>query len=644
MVRSQTEPSSGETSPNVKNKCKSANHLQSPVILDGELTPTASTEGDVPSLKDPLLDMEISEVKEPPESSINNPESEAMADVEQKEDSQLDTPMKVDENEALSPDPVTTDVDRDNKGPKDSRIEPSVTEEQLPLGESKILTTSLVSPRVAEQVVGKAPSKAAPLPSNEEEKPRVSDEDEEKSLDAFEKKATPSINQIVPAELPANTERPANTNVVIGELGGEHVVKTFPSEKEIAGGLYGKESLAENNQIEAENELNAPMSKSDSPLRIVKKLSKERTEGIFEQTEQTLKHTPSQAALMADQDSGELYDARGVVKSGERVDDRSKLDISFAKKSEEISLAFNSGDLSTVDREIRKDKLDGVEQLGIVKNKSGVLTESEISRHYTAEEMARMDLVDAAKRKDEIERLMTEDFKRKTSSTKQVAVEIDGRTRFRKDSLLRKMNEKRIKKTIDEKELKVNVGVKDRKSKYLAMASQSKRESLEKKKRKVSAGDIRKSRGNAHSKYINSVKRQSSQTVSGRPKSPILRRSSRPRLSAKRESWRRESERGGKPKDLKSTSAGVSQRNRSHTEHKASDEKYRAKNKSPRLSASEIERAKLKAVEDLASKQSYPYGPNAAKMLEARKSDSLLSIEKSKSELYSTIDENEADE
>merc|ERR1711920_890533 len=128
------------------------------------------------------------------------------------------------------------------------------------------------------------------------------------------------------------------------------------------------------------------------------------------------------------------------------------------------------------------------------------------------------DLVDAAKRKDEIERLMTEDFKRKTSSPKQLAIEIDGGTRLRKDSLMRSMNEKKIKKTIDGKQLKVNVGVKDRKSK-----------------------------GNAHSKYINSVKRQSSQT--GRPKSPIQRRSSRPRLSAKRESWLRESKMGGKPKD-----------------------------------------------------------------------------------------------
>merc|ERR1711920_600931 len=252
------------------------------------------------------------------------------------------------------------------------------------------------------------------------------------------------------------------------------------------------------------------------------------------------------------------------------------------------------------------------------------------------------DLVDAAKRKDEIERLMTEDFKRKTSSPKHLAIEIDGGTRLRKDSLMRSMNEKKIKKTIDGKQLKVNVGVKDRKSKYLAMASQKNRESLERIKRKVSTGDIRKSKGNAHSKYINSVKRQSSQT--GRPKSPIQRRSSRPRLSAKRESWLRESKMGGKPKDLRTTSSEVSRRNRSHTEHKASDEKNRAKVISPRLNASEIKRAKLKAVEDLASKQSYPYGPNAAKLLEARKSDSLLSIEKNQSELYSTIEENEADE
>merc|ERR1712060_20014 len=188
------------------------------------------------------------------------------------------------------------------------------------------------------------------------------------------------------------------------------------------------------------------------------------------------------------------------------------------------------------------------------------------------------------------------------------------------------------------------MGVKDRKSKYLAMASINNPDSPEKKKRKMSAGDRRKSRGNAHSKYINSVKRQSSQTVSGRPKSPIRRGTSRPRLSAKRETWRRDSERGEKPKDLKATSAEVSSRNRSHTEHKASDEKYKVKVISPRLNASEIDRAKLKAVEELASKQSYPYGPNAAKMLEARKSDSLLSIEKNQSELYSTIEENEADE
>merc|ERR1711920_66581 len=107
-----------------------------------------------------------------------------------------------------------------------------------------------------------------------------------------------------------------------------------------------------------------------------------------------------------------------------------------------------------------------------------------------------------------IVRLMTEDFRRKTSSPKHLAIEIDGRTRFRTDSLLRKMNEKRIKKTIDENELKVNMGVKDRKSKYLAMASINNPDSPEKKKRKMSAGDRRKSRGNAHSKYINSVKRQ----------------------------------------------------------------------------------------------------------------------------------------
>merc|ERR1711920_702857 len=254
------------------------------------------------------------------------------------------------------------------------------------------------------------------------------------------------------------------------------------------------------------------------------------------------------------------------------------------------------------------------------------------------------DLVDAAKRKDEIERLMTEDFKRKTSSPKHLAIEIDGGTRLRKDSLMRSMNEKRIKKTIDGKELKVNVGVKDRKSKYLAMAGQKKIESLEKKKRKVSAGDIRKSKGNAHSKYINSVKRQSSQTISVRSKPAVHRKSSRPRLSAKRESWLRESERRGKPKDAKTTSAEVSRRNRSYTGHKTSDEKYKAKDIAPRLNASEIERAKLKAVEALASKQSYSYGPNAAKLLEARKSDSSLSIEKNQSELYSTIEENEADE
>merc|ERR1712050_373954 len=113
---------------------------------------------------------------------------------------------------------------------------------------------------------------------------------------------------------------------------------------------------------------------------------------------------------MAARDSGEYYDTNSVIKSGERVDDRSMLDVSIAKKTEQISTAFNSGDLSSVDRESRKDELDGVEQMGIVKNKSSVLIEceSEISRHYTAEEMARMDLVDAAKRKDEIERLMTE--------------------------------------------------------------------------------------------------------------------------------------------------------------------------------------------------------------------------------------------
>jgi len=633
MSRSQTGPP-GKASPNEREKKErnSAHHLQYPGNSDSELTPSISTEADVASLKDPLQDMEFSEAKEPQESSMNNPESEAMVVGEQKEDSQLEISMKVEEN--ATSDPVISDVDRDDKDPNDSRTVPSVPEEQLPLGDSeKLPTTSIVSTGLVEQVVEKTPTEAATLPSsNEEEKPRVSDEDEEKSQDAFEKHPQPSINQIVPAESPAKTDLPSNTNVIIGEQGGEHVVKTFPNEKEIAG-VHDQELRAKDSEI-AEDGLNATMSKADPPPRIVKKLSKERIEGFIEQSALTLKHNPSPAALMADRDSGELYDTEGVVKSGERVDDRSRFDISFAKKAEQISNAFITGDLSSVNRESRKDELNGVEQLGIVKNKSGSLIESEISRHYTytAEEMARMNLVDAAKRKDEIERLMTEDFKRKTSSPKHLATEIDGRTRFRKDSLLRKMNENRIKKTVDGKDLKVNVGVKDRKSAYLAMASQNNRDSIEKKKRKVSAVDIRKSRGNAHSKYRNSVKRQSSQTVSGRPKSPTQRRTSRPRLNAKRESWRRESE------------SGVSQRNRSYTEHKAADERSKGKVVSPRLSASEIERAKLKAVDELASKQSYPYGPNAAKMLEIRKSDSSLNIEKNQSEFYSINEENEADE
>merc|ERR1719320_1523995 len=271
--------------------------------------------------------------------------------------------------------------------------------------------------------------------------------------------------------------------------------------------------------------------------------------------------------------------------------------------------------------------------MGLVKKISSGVSESEISKHYTSAEMSQLDLVDAAKRKNEYERLMTESFKSK-SSYSDVGAEVDGRTRYRTESILRKMNENRIKKTIDEKELKVDIGVKDRKNAYLARLNP---DCSDKRTRKMSAGDIRRSTGNAHSKYRNSVKRQSSKTISGKPISPIKRRTSRPRLSAKRESWRRESE--TEQKSIGKTRSEDYRRSNSYTEQKNSDAKYRRKLTSPRIKASEIEKSKLKAVNELASKQSYPYGPNAAKLLEKRKSDHLLSVEENELEQNAKTEE-----
>lgn len=521
--------------------------------------------------------------------------------VEVKDASESKIACEVEENAAPNPEVVRPDMNWDDEAHKSG-------EQLLPGDGKKSHTVSEVSSQSTLQRVEKVSTEVSSQP-----------------CEAREEKALIIAN--IP-QLPKGVVPETETDtVVIAEHGGEQIVGVLPSVNEIADEPGGQDSNFEDNQIETETPEDAVNSEGSRPHRVVNKLSKERTEGMFGQSKLTPTHKTSSAAIAADYDNLEVYDTHTVVKSGVKVDDMNKLDFNFAKRAEEMSNAFRIGDhIPTSQQERSQNELDGVQQKRLVKNTSTMMEfgESEISKHYTHAEMSTLDDVDAAKRKNDLENLMTVGFKKKKSSL-DLGTEIDGRTRYRKESILRKMKEIKVKKTVNEKDLKVDVGVKDRMNMFLAKVNQP--ENFENRKRNVSAYVARKTiTGNAHSKYINSVKRNSSRTVTGKPPSPLKRKSSRPRLSAKRESWRRESETELKVGDQRTLSE-TDLLGRNYTEYKTSPKSRRKTAISPkkaRLKASEIQKSKLKAAQELASKESYPYGPNAAKMIEMRRSKSDL--------------------
>jgi len=498
---------------------------------------------------------------------------------------------------------------------------------------------------------------SSPPQDTEEQKALDSDVQEEKTSGTIgDEKISHGFLVIPESPLAApqqDEDKPTET-IVIAEEGGEQFIKV-PSIDE-ATALNDQELP----QIGIENDGNGINDEqadkiSPLPVRAVNKLSKDRTEGTFGYSKPAAEHQTSPAARLADLGKREeYYSDEQIVKSGEKLDDLSLLELDFARKAEQISAAFSVGDLSSL-KTITGDELNGVQHKRLVSNMDIDFTDTQITRHFTDEEMALLEGVDASKRKEAIMRMMTASFKKKTSvDLRDVDV---SKIRNRQESYIQKSKESPT-KTNSKKNLGVKVDVARRKSKYLANLEENKAKSKHRAKR-PSSGDSKKLRSAAQLKYMRSVqrldstssstlKRKKSSTVISNP--ALLKRkstSSRPRLNAKRESWRKNGTEQ-KSSDL------LRMRSLTFTEGKNSEPGNRRNTyTSPRierLKSSEIEEAKMRAARGLSYKPEYPYGPHAAKMMEERASQRNLLKEKDTQALQemlsesSVIQEDEVDE
>merc|ERR1719193_1187027 len=81
------------------------------------------------------------------------------------------------------------------------------------------------------------------------------------------------------------------------------------------------------------------------------------------------------------------------------------LELDFAKKAEQISAAFSGSDISS-QKTVTGDELNGVQHQRLVSNMDIDFADNQITRHFTDEEMALLEGVDASKRKEAIMRMM----------------------------------------------------------------------------------------------------------------------------------------------------------------------------------------------------------------------------------------------
>jgi len=434
-----------------------------------------------------------------------------------------------------------------------------------------------------------------------------------------------------PIAAPQQDEDKLTGTMVIAEEGGEQFIKV-PSSTTEATASHDQQlpQMIENEDAGIDNEQTDKI--SPLPVRAVNKLSKDRTEGTFGSSKPVSQHQTSPAARMADLDKRDhYYSDEQIVRSGKKLDDLSMLELDFAKKAEQISAAFSVSDLSS-QKTITGDELNGVQHKRLVSKMDIDFADNQITRHFTDEEMALLEGVDASKRKEAIMRMMSAGFKKTTSvDLKDVDV---SKIRNRQESYIQKMNESPTKKN-PKNSLGVKVDVARRKSKYLANLEENQSKSKLRVKRS-SSGDSKKFRSAAQLKYMRSLQRMDSTSASylkRKKSSPtasnpgLLKRkstSSRPRLNAKRESWRKNGAEQKSGDHLRMRSLTTTEEKNSELGNRRNT--YTSARKE-RLNSSEIKEAKMREAR-LSYKPEYPYGPHAAKMMEERASQRNLLKEK----------------
>jgi len=623
----------------------------------GSVSPNVSPRPEPSPTPDAAIDM--SEEKEFPQ----NPEGSPAAGPESEE---KETSLKVSDNNIIpaveenltlpSGSLVPTSqakVELDTAYEENEVPLPMITEDNLPPGEGN------TEPKASEV--------SSPPQDTQEQKALDSNVQEEKTSGTIGDEKISHGFLVIPESprtAPQQDEDKPTETLVIAEEGGEQFIKV-PSTIDEATALNDQElpQIGIENNVGGTNEEHADKI-SPLPVRAVNKLSKDRTEGIFGNSKPAPEHQTSAAARLADLGKREeYYSDEQIVKSGEKLDDLSTLELDFAHKAEQISAAFSVGDLSSL-KTITGDELNGVQHKRLVSNMDIDFTDTQITRHFTEEEMALLEGVDASKRKEAIMRMMSAGFKKNTSvDLRDVDV---SKIRNRQESYIQKSKESPTKKN-SKKNLGVKVDVARRKSKYLANLEENQAKAKSKQRiRRPSSGDSKKFRSAAQLKYMRSVQRLDSTSTSStsstlkRKKSntlvsnpALLKRkstSSRPRLNAKRESWRKNGTEQKSSDLLRMRSLTFTEGKNSEPGNRRNTYTSPRKETKERLKSSEIEEAKMRAARGLSYKPEYPYGPHAAKMMEERESQRNLLKEKDTQALHemlsesSVIPEDEVDE
>lgn len=442
------------------------------------------------------------------------------------------------------------------------------------------------------QIVDDSREEKTPVLITEDEKALVSQEEEQKSI---------VYPIIVRPNLQTRPEFTSDT-IFISEKGGEQILKILPTAKERAVVLEGEPTIIRHCEREKQN---ANISETAQSVGVINKPYKTETDGLLEPSNEI--HT-QKFDLLNNVEHNDHQD----IESVDRVDDIFGLNLSLM----EIPPDFETGDLGPSPRTI--NVLDGVWQKSSARNSSIALNNTEIKMRLAKKEMPTRDDINATARTQDTDSLNNE-ICTKTKST-DLVIESDQKNRDQISLLMRKMNESRVKKAVRMINSKVKAVTKDESNPNLSNIKEP--DSLTNDLASQSLDNIKKTK--PQMKYLNSIKRMSSNpintlprksrvTAATKPGGGLKKRSSRPRLKAKREYWRQRHP----TTDLK---IGRSNTTSDKVNYDQKDkEKTFSSPRKPRLKAADIQEAKLKAARELASKQSYPYGPNAAKKIKQYK-------------------------